>query len=313
MPALRAGSPQRVRVSRQNVELQQVHAARLDPLRDLAGHQHLCHLFQGFRGGEWNSVIPGDNPAIWFDAKQETVDAYEVGFKTAGSRLRFELAGFYYDYKNLQVSYTSSSSTAVAAASSCRMRPRRKIYGVEANFDYEVTDNFKSGRRHLAACPLWRRVRLHRRSASIRRSAGVQHQQRSAQDLPERVTAGQDLSGLQMARAPDFSGFLGFEYNIPKGDGGLRFAANVKYTSSYVVTNPSIWGGERRDLQCQTGCSPRATPAGQQSLRSSARNALCSRSQASSARAREPMPWSMLRSPGPIRPITITSASGATI
>ena len=47
-----------------------------------------------------------------------------------------------------------------------------------------------------------------------------------------------------MSRAPDFTGFLGFDYNIPNGDGGLRFAANVKYTTSYVVTNPSVWGGD---------------------------------------------------------------------
>src|SRR5262249_55053318 len=26
------------------------------------------------------------------------------------------------------------------------------------------------------------------------------------------------------------------------GDGGLRLAVNAKYTDSYVVTNPSVWG-----------------------------------------------------------------------
>jgi iron complex outermembrane receptor protein len=47
-----------------------------------------------------------------------------------------------------------------------------------------------------------------------------------------------------MVRAPDFSGYFGFEYNVRKGEGGWLFAANVKYTSSYAVTDPSIWGGE---------------------------------------------------------------------
>ncbi len=72
-------------------------------------------------------------------------------------------------------------------------------------------------------------------------------------------------SGLQMARAPSFTGFLGFDYNIPDGDGGLRFAANVKYTTSYVVTNPSVWGGElassTRARICRCQIRPTTAPA----------------------------------------------------
>lgn len=35
------------------------------------------------------------------------------------------------------------------------------------------------------------------------------------------------------------------ERSIPNDEGGLRFAANFKYTTSYDVTNPSIFGGDR--------------------------------------------------------------------
>jgi iron complex outermembrane receptor protein len=49
---------------------------------------------------------------------------------------------------------------------------------------------------------------------------------------------------MQMARAPNFSGYVGFDYNIPHREGGIRLSSNLKYTSSYVVTDPSIWGGE---------------------------------------------------------------------
>ncbi len=38
---------------------------------------------------------------------------------------------------------------------------------------------------------------------------------------------------MQMVRAPDLTGYVGFEYNIPMGEGGIRFAGNLKYTSSY--------------------------------------------------------------------------------
>jgi iron complex outermembrane receptor protein len=51
----------------------------------------------GFRSGEWNSVIPVDNPALWKangQVGQESVNAFELGVKHAGNRLHFEAAGF---------------------------------------------------------------------------------------------------------------------------------------------------------------------------------------------------------------------------
>ena len=60
-----------------------------------------------------------------------------------------------------------------------------------------------------------------------------------------------------MARAPDFTGFLGSDYIIPKGDGGLRFAANVKYTTSYVVTDPRSGAANHAALrQNRVGAPP---------------------------------------------------------
>lgn len=208
---------------------------------------------QGFRGGEWNSVIPSDNPALWFDAKQETIDSFEVGFKTVRDRLRFELSGFYYDYKNLQVSLTTQVCTpACVALVILQNAPKAKVYGMEANFDFNVTDNFT-----VRGGATW----LHARygdgfvfsGASVNPAVvGFNSNSDPLKTFGNR-TLDQDLSGLQMSRAPDFTGFLGFDYNIPKGDGGLRFSANVKYTSSYVITNPSIWGGDTRTLAQRAG------------------------------------------------------------
>ena len=82
---------------------------------------------KGFRAGEWNSALPLDNPKLWIDVKQESVDAYELGFKTAASRFRFELAGFYYDYRNLQVSNTQTVGTPPVRWSSSSMHPRRDL------------------------------------------------------------------------------------------------------------------------------------------------------------------------------------------
>ena len=196
---------------------------------------------QGFRGGEWNSVIPGDNPANWTDADQESVTAYEIGLKSAGRRLRFEIAGFYYDYTDLQVSFTQSVNNV--ALVTLQNAPSAEIYGAEASFDYEVIDNLKirGGATYLHA--RYGDDFFFTGSGVNPNLAGFNTNSDPLKTF-RNETLEQDLSGLQMARAPKFSAFLGFDYLIPNQDGGLRIAANAKYTDSYVVTNPSVWGGE---------------------------------------------------------------------
>jgi iron complex outermembrane receptor protein len=196
---------------------------------------------QGFRGGEWNSVIPSDNPNLWFDADQETIDAYEVGFKTARNGLRFELAGFLYNYKDLQVSSTAFINGVANVV--LQNAPKAKIYGVEANVDFEIVENLT-----LRAGATW----LHARygdgfyfvGPGVTPVVGANTNADPLKTLINSASFTQNLSGLQMARAPDFTGFAGLDYNIPRGDGGIRFSANLKYTTSYAVTNPSVWGGD---------------------------------------------------------------------
>jgi iron complex outermembrane receptor protein len=197
---------------------------------------------KGFRSGEWNSAIPNENPINWVDAKQESVDAYEIGLKSYGSRFRFEVAGFYYDYRDLQVSNTQSVNGVplVILANA----PKARVYGADASIDYKANDNLT-----LRAGATWLDAKYGDGffiSGTGVNPAGVGFNVNSdpLKVFPN-VTVTQNLSGLQMSRAPDFTGFVGFDYNIPNGEGGLRFSANLKYTTSYVVTNPSIWGGDR--------------------------------------------------------------------
>ncbi|MDR2857302.1 MAG: TonB-dependent receptor [Novosphingobium sp.] len=201
---------------------------------------------QGFRSGAFNSQQPAcavTDPSCYTPAKQETIDAFEIGFKTAQHNFRAELAGFYYDYKNLQVSATKTVNGFPFV--DVTNAPKAEIYGVEANFEVNPVENLT-----IRASATW----LHARYgdgflfsgtgvANAGTGGGVGINQNS-DPLKTYLNVGQiqDLSGLQMSRAPDFTGNIGFDYLVPMGDGGLRFAANVKYTSSYVVTNPSVWG-----------------------------------------------------------------------
>lgn len=220
---------------------------------------------KGFRSGEWNSVIPGDLPSRWFDTRQESVDAYEVGFKTAGSRLRAELAAFYYDYRDLQVSNTQAVGTPPVPLVILANAPKARVYGVEGSFDYKITDNFtvRGGATWLDA-KYGDGFVINAQGVCLN-TANCPGGQLSTAGFntnadPLRVFTNkaldQDLSGLQMARAPEFTGFIGFDYLVPNGEGGLRFAANLKYTTSYVVTNAAIWGGDPRSAAARNFAPP---------------------------------------------------------
>lgn len=64
---------------------------------------------RGFKSGYFNSQslqsAPGGNRSVPLAVLPETIDAYEVGFKSdlLDRRLRLNMSAFYYDYKNLQV------------------------------------------------------------------------------------------------------------------------------------------------------------------------------------------------------------------
>lgn len=215
---------------------------------------------KGFRSGAWNASLPllapvgsgcvatpatpcvlSGGPPSWFDAKQEEIDSFEAGFKTAGRAYRFELSGFYYKYKNLQVSYTTLVNGVTATIVS--NAPRAKIYGIEGAFEWEPLENLK-----LRGGAAW----LHARYGDgfiLKGVTGVNPAIAALTNNPGdpltaalNVTQDQDLSGLQMARAPNFTANFGAEYNIPDREGGLRISANINYTDSYVVTNPAVWG-----------------------------------------------------------------------
>ena len=193
---------------------------------------------KGFRSGAYPSsqpVIPTD----WIPAKQETIDAYEAGFKSAQDGIRMELAGFYYDYKNLQISSTISGPSG-NLITSLTNAPSAKIYGIEAAFEFQPIDNLtiRGGGLYLHA-----RFGDNTIIDGLTVNPAALGLSQNGDPLKNylNVNQTQNLSGLQLPRAPDYSANLGIDYLIAKGDGGLRLAANVKYTDDYVLTNPAIW------------------------------------------------------------------------
>ncbi len=203
---------------------------------------------KGFRAGEWNSVPPIDNNiGSWKSLGQigqESVDSYEVGFKTASGPVRLDVAAFYSNYKDLQVSYTVFVPPTNVAVVSLQSVPKAKVRGIEATLEFEPVQDF-----NVRTGATWLHARYGDRAVFVGSSVNVAGTGFNINDDPLKVFPNQaavamDLSGKQMARAPDLTAFLSLDYLIHTGIGGVRLAANAKYTDSYVVTNPSLWGGE---------------------------------------------------------------------
>ncbi|MDT0506749.1 TonB-dependent receptor [Novosphingobium sp. MMS21-SN21R] len=85
----------------------------------------------GFKGGGFDSVG---------DYKPETNTAYELGWKQSfgeSSQHQFNLGGFYYDYRDLQVSVLLDTTVGGQTFNA----GKAKIWGVEASADFKLSDN----------------------------------------------------------------------------------------------------------------------------------------------------------------------------
>jgi iron complex outermembrane receptor protein len=68
----------------------------------------------------------------------ETVNAYEVGYKVETHRFSNDMAAYYYDYKNLQVSeYLGAALAYITNAA------RSRIYGFEDSFHFNVDEHYQ--------------------------------------------------------------------------------------------------------------------------------------------------------------------------
>jgi iron complex outermembrane receptor protein len=188
---------------------------------------------RGFRSGGFQASVSATS-SIPF--RPEKITAYEVGFKTAQSRFRFEAAAFYYDYRDLQVAQTVPNPACTSPAGCAPINlvsnaPKAEIYGAEATVSEELVERLNIN----AGVSL-----LHARYKDFANATATGWNAATGLNVTGQV---QDWSGYQMTRAPDFTFNLGAQYEIPEVAGGvLKLAANASYTSSFVVQNPSLWG-----------------------------------------------------------------------
>lgn len=184
---------------------------------------------QGFKSGIFNT--PGLQRA---PVDQEEITAYEIGLKMdLGSKLRFNAAGFHYDYKDLQIPSVQLTNNVL---SQCILNAASaKIWGAEANLSAELIRDFTltAGVSYLDA--------QYQSFPNVSVNAPVSQLPALGNSVctePVRPTSGLcnliiNASGNAMIRAPKWSGSITALYSHEFPTGTLNLSATA-YLSSEI-------------------------------------------------------------------------------
>jgi iron complex outermembrane receptor protein len=94
---------------------------------------------KGFKSGLFNVVGLQKAPV-----EPEDIRSYEVGSKNRFADFTFDVAAFYYDYRNLQVQSLIQIPPSISFVSLVNNAATSKIYGLEANLDWRVTSELSA-------------------------------------------------------------------------------------------------------------------------------------------------------------------------
>lgn len=185
---------------------------------------------RGFKTGGFNITSITQLPT-----RPETLDAYEVGFKTdlLDRQLRVNAAGFKYDYSNIQLSTVLPGGIQTLNAASA------SIKGLEL----EITGapNMPTGRLQIGvnltlmdgkydsfpAAPYY----LPKPYTSV--PAGLTCPTPSSADAGGNQPCTFDASGNTIIRAPDWTANVNVSYTVPVGSGELELSGNYYHNDGF--------------------------------------------------------------------------------
>lgn len=159
------------------------------------------------------------------DIEPEKVNAYEIGAKFDNRVVSLEAAGFYYDYKNLQVSsYLNDGRANITNAASS------EIYGLEGSVRVRVTPQFE-----VNAGASWTHAR-YKRFENAPVYVPFVCEATPPQQCPTIsfvIPSGTTLRNVTMQRVPEFTGNVGAVYRADFAGGELALSGNLYYTSKF--------------------------------------------------------------------------------
>lgn len=164
------------------------------------------------------------------NVQPEKINAYEIGYKYDDRTVSVELSAFYYDYKNLQVSvYLAGQANILNAANS-------KIYGLDGQIRVKISESFS-----VYAGAAWTHARykqfngapLYVNCGTLPAGFGNCLDPSIASSGITFLVVSQNLSNVNMQRAPEFTGNIGARYKTPLAGGTLELSGNLFYSSSF--------------------------------------------------------------------------------
>ena len=179
---------------------------------DLTSDINLYSQFQiGVKSGGVNINLDATGNPVPYNPEELT--AYEAGIKArlAGGAVVLTAAGFFYNYKNLQVFKVVGGTVSLVESADAH------VTGLEAEANIRLSSNFKI---NAAATWLDSRYTNYESVDPSNPAAGVQ-----------------DLKGQPLTRAPDYTLNLGADWTIPIGSRGdeLTLRGEVFHSGEYVI------------------------------------------------------------------------------
>jgi iron complex outermembrane recepter protein len=173
---------------------------------------------RGFKSGTY-SLGAGTPPV-----DPEKVSAFEAGVKSQlfDRRLRLNLAGFYYDYKDLQIGKVVGTTNATLVLENAATA---KIYGLEAEFQAKISSRFD-----IDGNASW----LHARFSNYVSAD-------PARPFGDGVTIDNglpafNLKGNTLSQSPDFTAFFGAQYHLPSRLGDFTMRGEVAWRDRVYFT-----------------------------------------------------------------------------
>ena len=169
---------------------------------------------RGFKSGGFDPSATAAPTAF----KPEVLDAFEVGLKTqfADRRVRLNAAGFYYDYKDIQLNTFRNGLTSIYNGDSA------KIYGLDADLTVAATDNLTlTGGLSL----------LHHRFGDFPITYTAPIPTGGVANLPDA-----SASGKRLPNTPDWQLNIGAEYRVPLSQGSILLAADYFHSGRWYNT-----------------------------------------------------------------------------
>lgn len=169
----------------------------------------------GFKSGGFNVATPGSDPY-----QPETLAAYEIGLKTdlLDKRVRLNVAGYYYNYKDVQVDQLVNGLVSVVNGAVAH------IYGVDGDISAKVTDSLRLDASFGAASPKFTSFP----NCAIGVAVG------GAPSTPG------DCAGNLLPLASRFVASLGADYTQAVGTGSINFSGGAYFNSGFYFESDNV-------------------------------------------------------------------------